>query len=790
MTRAAITGAELAEALGARRSGAGWLARCVAHEDREPSLSIGEGADGRPLFHCHAGCSQPDVLAALRSRGLWSDAGKRNEQTEKPAVEVQDLGPPTEKQIAALIRSRRITRAETLERVAARFLRCWGAEWLGIPKLSGSWKLLAIDASGRPRLDDEGKLRRKNSGPVSIVAPRELRHRNGAPIARLYDVEGESDLLAILDAGASAAVSATGGVGTLAGHEQARDWLLALEPHEVVVTRDLDDVGRKGASKAAEWWRRAGVRVRVLALPEALGDGGDVRDYLLGRPAKDGSAATAPLGTFADLEALADGSPILEPILDTEKLVAALAALDLLDYDRRREEAAKRLGVRVSTLDAEVTRRRAEAETASTESGLLATWELEPWPSPVETAAILEELASVYRRHLVLPEHGAVAVALWAAHDWAHDAATISPLLVATSPEKRCGKTTVLLALRYTARRPLTAANITPAALFRSVEKWHPTLLIDEADSFLEEKEELRGVLNSSHCRATASVSRVEGEDREVRLYSTWAPIALALIGRLADTLADRAIEIRMRRKLEGETVSRLRGDADAVYRDLRRRCSRWATDHVETLRGADPSLPDGLSDRAADNWRPLVAIADLAGGEWPERARAAALALSGVDVIEDGSARVMLLSDLRDLFGELGERLTSAAIVERLVTLEHRPWPEWSRGRPMTPRQLARLLAPFGIGPKTIRLPTGETPKGYQRGDFEEAFSRYLPSNPPHRHKPHGSRASADFASATPEPCGGSENEPKPAWDKACGAVADEKGGLAGEEVEVFEYD
>lgn len=185
--------------------------------------------------------------------------------------------------------------------------------------------------------------------------------------------------------------------------------------------------------------------------------------------------------------------------------------------------------------------------------------------------------------------------------------------------------------------RRLPTANISAAALFRAVEAWAPTLLIDEADTFIRDSDDLRGILNSGHTRELAFVIRTVGDDHEPRKFSTWGAKAIALIGKLKDTLADRSIEVALKRKLPEERVERLRHADPEVLHNLARRCVRWAMDHAEEIREARPSMPDALHDRAQDNWEPLLAIGDLAGGSWPKLARTAALALSrAVDPGED----------------------------------------------------------------------------------------------------------------------------------------------------------
>lgn len=358
----------------------------------------------------------------------------------------------------------------------------------------------------------------------------------------------------------------------------------------------------------------------------------------------------------------------------------------------------------------------------------IALADVEPWPDPVDGDELLRELVRTISRHVALPEGGATGIALWTLHVHAHDAADISPILALASAEKRSGKTTTLEILAALVPRALPTSSISTAALFRAVEKFAPTLLIDEADTALDRNDELRSIVNSGHTRATAFVVRAVGEDFEPRIFRTWGPKAIALIGKLPGTVEDRAILIRMRRKRPDETVKRLRRSTLVTeLESLRRRSARWAADSIANLRTADPIVPNQLHDRAADNWRPLLAMADLIGGTWPERARKAALTLQG-DAEDDDSAGVKLLADIRKIFTEkTTERIPSRDLADALAELEDRPWPEWRRGSPLTPTSMARLLKPFGISPKQLRI-DGDKARGYELADFEDVFARYLP--------------------------------------------------------------
>ena len=208
-------------------------------------------------------------------------------------------------------------------------------------------------------------------------------------------------------------------------------------------------------------------------------------------------------------------------------------------------------------------------------------------------AEVLDDLREVFERYLILPEHGSVTMALWVMHAWTIDAAHVSPFLMFSSPEMRCGKSTAMALLSRTAPRSAMASNISPAAIFRYIEAFRPTLLIDEANSFAVENDELRGILNSGHTRDTASVIRLTGDDHEPKDFSTWAPKAIASIGKLANTLRDRSIILSMQRKKAGERVAKLRArEADGEFLILRRKAKRWAADNIKALTAALPEIP------------------------------------------------------------------------------------------------------------------------------------------------------------------------------------------------------
>jgi len=404
--------------------------------------------------------------------------------------------------------------------------------------------------------------------------------------------------------------------------------------------------------------------------------------------------------------------------------IATLNGADPLRVQLERDALAALPGVPAATVQAALSSRGRGRDVGHGEK--LDVADPEPWPESVDGRELVTDLVRTVDRYLALPDGAATAVALWVLHAHAHDASPVSPLLAFTSPEKRCGKTTALELLSAIVPRPLPASNLTPAVVFRAVEAWRPTLLVDEADTFIRDGNELRGVLNSGHRRSLAYVPRCVGDDHEPRKFKTWAPKAVALIGELPDTLQDRSVEIRMRRRAPDEEVERLRLDRLGELEPLRRKAWTWARRHEDELRDADPDLPGGLHDRQRDNWRPLVALADLAGGPWPDRARKAASVLTS-DGGDDGSLGTRLLADVREILkGHPSDRIRSKALVDKLTALEEAPWSDY-KGKGLSVYSLSNFLNSFDVTSKKLRFEAGPY-MGYERTAFEEAFRRYLP--------------------------------------------------------------
>ncbi len=360
--------------------------------------------------------------------------------------------------------------------------------------------------------------------------------------------------------------------------------------------------------------------------------------------------------------------------------------------------------------------------------------------STPQGAALLAELHAALCRYVVFPSpEAADAVCLWVAASHAQPAWEHAPRLAVVSPLKRCGKSRLLDVVAETCHAPLITVNATIAAVVRSIGEDPPTLLVDEADTLwgtrkqADANEDLRGLLNAGHQR-NRPMLRWDITTRSLDQLDTFAMALLAAIGELPDTIMDRAVVIRMRRRAPGEHVDpyRTRRDAPPLH-ELRQRLGAWTRTHLDELHRATPEMP--LEDRAADTWEPLVAIADLAGGDWPQRARDAAATMTGAEAQheEDTSAGVRLLADLRAVFDAAGaDALYTTSILDALHKLEDAPWADWY-GHPLASKDLSKLLRPFDVRPKDVREPGGANRKGYTRADLHQPWARYVPRHPRH---------------------------------------------------------
>jgi hypothetical protein len=386
-------------------------------------------------------------------------------------------------------------------------------------------------------------------------------------------------------------------------------------------------------------------------------------------------------------------------------------------------------------------------------------------------AEVLDGIVAFIRRYVALSDEQADMTALWVIHTHAIDAADCTPYLHIKSAEKRSGKTRLQEVLSLLAARSWLTGRVTAAVLVRKTSAEQPTLLLDESDAAFkgdrEYAEALRGILNAGFRRGgVTSLCVGQGANLSYQDFLVFGAKAIAGIGKLPDTVADRSIPIELRRRRPGEAVERFRlRKVESEAMPLRAGVAAWAEAHLSTLSGAEPELPDELDDRAQDIVEPLLAIADEVGGEWPKRAREAAVKLlSGEEREDSESLGVRLLRDVRAVFDANGEdRLATGKLLERLREPDDAPWRSL-RGEPLDANKLARLLKPYSIRPEKLREGS-DTFRGYRRASFEDAWERYVPATPENpelvEHPEHpADRAGSDVPGKPDVP--GSENNPE----------------------------
>lgn len=405
--------------------------------------------------------------------------------------------------------------------------------------------------------------------------------------------------------------------------------------------------------------------------------------------------------------------------------ILRLANLTELQYEQTRTAEAEQLGIRASVLDKLVKAKRKEIAENKHRDDFFE--HVEAWHTFVSGHDLLNSIEQIVNDHIACEPQTRIAAALWILYTWAIDAMQIAPIACITAPEKRCGKTQLLTLIGELCYKPLPTSNISSPAMYRAIEEWKPTLLIDEADTFLKENEDLRGVINAGHSRKNAFVVRCDGDDNKPKRFNVYCAKAISGIGHLPETIKDRSIILELRRKLPSEQKQRLRHADQAEWHNVRRKCLRWVNDNFEAIKTTRPQLPEQLHDRAQDNWESLFIIAQLASDEWLAKANHAALQIDGAE-IASLSVNEQLLTDIKQIFGQHGHKnMFSGGLVDALNADEENTWATWNRGKPITQNQLATRLKYFGIKSKKVRIGT-VVKSGYELSQFDDAFKRYIP--------------------------------------------------------------
>ena len=520
-----------------------------------------------------------------------------------------------------------------------------------------------------------------------------------------------------------------------------------LRGADVVLVPDNDDAGWAHVNEVGAALMTIAARVRVLVLPD-LPPKGDIKEW------------AAAGGTRERLDALVEQAPEWQPptveeaktshekdkaTAKEDALLEALLKMPKgIEFTRERARLAREIGVPKGTIDDELEARRSgERSTAP----LYGHWIVEPWPEPVEGDSLLRDIIARVRRHIVCTHDDALAVALWVMFAWVHNAVAVhSPILDVTSAEPECGKTTTLSLTSFLIPRCISTVEVSEAALYRSMQLWEPSFAIDEFDTVLsgtdDKAKALRSVINSGHTRGQC-ILRCQEPDFMPTLFPTFAPKAIGMVGRkLPAATLSRCIIVELRRRKATERIERFEHKDDAGLGELRSRLLRWSIDNEDVLRDAQPHMPDAFDNRRADNWRLLFAIADLAGGEWGDKARAAA---SNIERASDTSSiGVRLLAHIKRIFDELGcDVILSAVLVAKLKEDAEQPWDEWNNGKGLTQNSLAVLLGGgggrgrgsrggYGVRSQNVVPATGVQGKGYKRSQFEDAWERYLTAEIP----------------------------------------------------------
>jgi putative DNA primase/helicase len=438
------------------------------------------------------------------------------------------------------------------------------------------------------------------------------------------------------------------------------------------------------------------------------------------------------------------------PIGQSDKeVIEQLAKLSPIDYDRERVKQAKLLGIRPSTIDNLVKKVISDLDNSDDPFA-----DVEPWDDSIDPEQLLDDVTAVIQKFIVLDKPFAQASALWIVASWLVDVIHCSPILLINAPERACGKTQLLSILAKLSPRSVQASGITPSVLFRMIEKYQPTLFVDEIETVLKDNEELRGLINAGHTRDSAYVWRsvASGDDFEPKRFSVWGMKAIAGINaiKLAETVTSRSIVIELRRKKPEESVQRLRNVEIGLLEELQAKLARFQADYSTIIKKTKPELPNWLGDREQDNWEPLFQVATIAGDRWLADSYECAKVLTEKSD-DNKSVGSELLEDIQEILQAKGWiKISLAELLKELCADVEKAWATYNRGDSIKTRQLSKKLADYGIVSRTIRANDNKPAKGFEASQFNDAFERYLSSTQKindSSYKPLNSRPSLDVA-------------------------------------------
>jgi putative DNA primase/helicase len=516
----------------------------------------------------------------------------------------------------------------------------------------------------------------------------------------------------------------------------AGNWTAEYAPYlkdaRVILVPDNDGAGWEHINTVAATLVGVAKCIRVLVLPD-MPVKGDVIDW-----AKAG-------GTREKLDALTaaahDWKALPTKVSDTnqkQKDAAEQGEKELLDalakmpkgvaFARERKRLADTLGVDKKDIDAEIRNRRDEF---AKDAPLYGHWINEPWPEPVDGDALLRDIITKIRKHVIIPHDYALACALWVVFAWCHDEATFSPILAITAADKDSGKSTLLKVISFLLPRCISTVDISRPALYRSMKRWNNSFAIDEFDTVLaakgdSDKAELRAVLNAGHTRGD-DIVRCITDDHTPETFPTFCPKVIGLIGRrMPATFLSRCTFVEVQRKKKTEQVQPWRRRDDSELQNLRSRCLRYSMDNAVAVFSVEPAMPEGFINRLADNWTAQFAIADLAGEEWGDQARAVARKIEkNSDSRSVGERLLAAIKAVRKDSNSVG--IGSQSLVDILIADKASEWAEYRKGKPITQKGISSLLERYRIHPKQIRLEGEAQLRGYMWEWFTDAWERHL---------------------------------------------------------------
>ena len=412
--------------------------------------------------------------------------------------------------------------------------------------------------------------------------------------------------------------------------------------------------------------------------------------------------------------------------IDKIKLESDISKMDIIDFELRKKEYAEKYGITVSSIDKINNYVRKKEDSKAIQE----KFDLEPWEEPINALELYLCIKQKLKSFVIADDVFFTLAPLWIMMTYFSDEATIMPMAMITAPESGCGKSVALQVFAELVNKPEICSNISPSAIYRVIELEKPTLLLDEADTYMKNNEDIRGILNSGHTRKNAYIIRCENDKNSIKpvIFSTWCPKVIAGIrlDSFNNTLTSRSIIFRLRRKHINEKTESIRHVDDNIFIELRRKILRFANDNKNEFQKLKPILPKS-SNRDADNFEPLLAIAEIIDKEIYIKACDAAHEM--INTTDDDSEPIKLLKDIKQIITDNSymDFLPTNFIIKKLIEFEESPWKEYINYLPLTPRRLAYILKGFGI--KSYKNTKDERKRGYSVKDFQDAFNRYLPS-------------------------------------------------------------